>query len=181
MTPDHSAQPKSVPDEGNSSVPAEGVEALRLVDDFEDALIAKMRSADPDDTYRGTRPVRDYVAARDALLRTLAASRGEAVAWVNPEMLAAWQACPGANRLHPQSVRTAFYSTPLYTTPTADSFAGERSVERDARVRELVEQAFAAGWVHAAQWADREDLVHDIGSDAYTKDRDAALAAMDQQ
>ena len=49
-------------------------------------------------------------------------------------------------------------------------------------VRNLVEAAqknsYEAGWRNAAKWANRGDLVADIGSPAYLKDfREAAIAA----
>jgi len=40
-----------------------------------------------------------------------------------------------------------------------------------------IEQAYEKGWIAAAKWASRDDLVADIGSTAYMNDRDAALAA----
>lgn len=43
--------------------------------------------------------------------------------------------------------------------------------------QEALEKAFAAGWRTAANWMNRDDLVADIGSPAYMKDRDAALSA----
>jgi hypothetical protein len=36
--------------------------------------------------------------------------------------------------------------------------------------------AYMLGWMAAARWAKREDLISDIGSDAYASERDAALA-----
>lgn len=40
-----------------------------------------------------------------------------------------------------------------------------------------IEQAYEKGWIAAAKWASRDDLIADIGSAAYTNDRDSALAA----
>jgi len=40
-----------------------------------------------------------------------------------------------------------------------------------------VEQAYEKGWIAAARWTNRDDLIADIGSAAYTNDRDSALAA----
>ena len=37
--------------------------------------------------------------------------------------------------------------------------------------------AYEAGWRNAALWADRGDLIADIGSAEYERDRDAARAA----
>ena len=42
-----------------------------------------------------------------------------------------------------------------------------------------LKKAYELGWIQASKWAEREDLIADIGSPAYTKDADAALA--DQQ
>lgn len=41
----------------------------------------------------------------------------------------------------------------------------------------LLQRAYEDGWCAAAHWAHREDLNADIGSPAYIKDRDEALAA----
>lgn len=40
-----------------------------------------------------------------------------------------------------------------------------------------VEQAYEKGWIAAARWTNRDDLIADIGSAAYTNDRDSALSA----
>ena len=45
-----------------------------------------------------------------------------------------------------------------------------------AKYEDAVLKAFEAGWHVASGWAGREDLLHDIGSPAYIKDRTAALA-----
>lgn len=37
------------------------------------------------------------------------------------------------------------------------------------------DKCFEAGWIAAAQWADREDLVHDIGSPACLMTKNKAL------
>lgn len=39
------------------------------------------------------------------------------------------------------------------------------------------EDAFEEGWNLASRWANRDDMLHDTGSVAYQKERDAALAA----
>lgn len=39
-----------------------------------------------------------------------------------------------------------------------------------------LEQAFKEGWLVAANWAGRDDLVYDIDSSAYYRDMRAALA-----
>jgi len=41
---------------------------------------------------------------------------------------------------------------------------------------EGVDDAYAKGWRECAKWADREDLIADIGSPAYERDKAAALA-----
>ncbi|WP_439891567.1 Lar family restriction alleviation protein [Ralstonia sp. 25C] len=41
-----------------------------------------------------------------------------------------------------------------------------------------VAQVYAAGWGKCAKWADRADLVSDIGSPAYERDRIAAMAKL---
>lgn len=38
-----------------------------------------------------------------------------------------------------------------------------------------VDSAYVAGWVTAAKWASREDLISDIGSDAFDRDRQEAF------
>lgn len=38
-----------------------------------------------------------------------------------------------------------------------------------------VDSAYVAGWVTAAKWASREDLISDIGSDAFERDRQEAF------
>lgn len=42
----------------------------------------------------------------------------------------------------------------------------------------LINLAFEAGWLLAAKWAGRDDLQHDTGSPAYTRDRDNRLAGL---
>lgn len=37
-------------------------------------------------------------------------------------------------------------------------------------------EAYEAGWIEASRWANRQDLVSDIPSPAYKRDRDASLA-----
>ena len=39
-------------------------------------------------------------------------------------------------------------------------------------------EAYEAGWVECARWANRSDLVSDIDSPAYITDRESALAAI---
>ena len=41
-----------------------------------------------------------------------------------------------------------------------------------------LEQAYEQGWRAAADWADRDDLVYDIGSPAYKKDRQDRIARL---
>jgi len=41
----------------------------------------------------------------------------------------------------------------------------------------LTDDLYAAGWSACAKWARRDDLIADIGSPAYSKERDAAIAA----
>jgi hypothetical protein len=36
--------------------------------------------------------------------------------------------------------------------------------------------AYEKGWINAAKWAQRVDLISDIGSAAYERDKTAALA-----
>jgi hypothetical protein len=45
--------------------------------------------------------------------------------------------------------------------------------ERD-EARADADRQFALGWEVSAGWAGREDLLHDIGSPQYIKDREAA-------
>lgn len=40
-----------------------------------------------------------------------------------------------------------------------------------------IEQAYEKGWIAASKWAKRDDLVADIGSQAYVNERNLALAA----
>lgn len=40
-----------------------------------------------------------------------------------------------------------------------------------------IEQAYEKGWIAASEWANRADLVADIGSQAYVNDLRAALSA----
>lgn len=47
-------------------------------------------------------------------------------------------------------------------------------------IREREEMAYKLGWIACSQWADRDDLVADTDSGAYTGERDAALARIDQ-
>ena len=42
-----------------------------------------------------------------------------------------------------------------------------------------LKKAYELGWIQASKWAEREDLIADIGSPAYVREADAALA--DQQ
>ena len=42
-------------------------------------------------------------------------------------------------------------------------------------MRQTLEAAYAAGWCAAANWADREDLTADIGSEAYADERNMRL------
>lgn len=49
-----------------------------------------------------------------------------------------------------------------------------RGQERDA-LRADAEKHYAAGWIAAAKWAERDDLISDIDSPAYIADRDAAI------
>jgi hypothetical protein len=51
------------------------------------------------------------------------------------------------------------------TTPTA------------AADSDLVRDAYRHGWINSALWANRSDLIADIGSPAYDKTRDISLAA----
>lgn len=44
-----------------------------------------------------------------------------------------------------------------------------------ANLTKLKDDCFEAGWIAASQWADREDLVHDIGSPAYLMTKNKAL------
>jgi hypothetical protein len=59
------------------------------------------------------------------------------------------------------------------STPPASIQAGAAS---DADKR-----GYAAGWAQCAKWADRVDLISDIDSPAYNRDRDAALQRERQQ
>lgn len=54
---------------------------------------------------------------------------------------------------------------PLYTSPTPANASDE-----------AVRAAYEMGWHAAARWGDRDDLHADVGSSAYTNERDAALA-----
>jgi hypothetical protein len=42
----------------------------------------------------------------------------------------------------------------------------------------LLQRAYEAGWVQCATWAERDDLITDCDSGAYTRERDAALAKL---
>jgi aconitase B len=42
-------------------------------------------------------------------------------------------------------------------------------------LRADAERHYAAGWIAAAKWAERDDLISDIDSPAYIADRDAAI------
>ena len=42
-----------------------------------------------------------------------------------------------------------------------------------------LKKAYELGWIQASKWAEREDLIADIGSPTYVREADAALA--DQQ
>lgn len=44
-----------------------------------------------------------------------------------------------------------------------------------------LKKAYELGWIQASKWAEREDLIADIGSPAYTKDADDALATQQPQ
>ena len=56
-------------------------------------------------------------------------------------------------------------STPVYTHPP----------DHTALIKLAVEKAYEAGWVEAACWAKREDLIADIDSPSYVDDRAAHL------
>ncbi len=43
-----------------------------------------------------------------------------------------------------------------------------------------LKKAYELGWIQASKWAEREDLIDDIGSPAYVREADAALAALKQ-
>ena len=45
---------------------------------------------------------------------------------------------------------------------------------------DTIRQAYLLGWIKAARWANRDDLIDDIDSPAYTKDADAALAELER-
>lgn len=53
-------------------------------------------------------------------------------------------------------------------------FARERD-EALASLKAAREEGFSAGWRTAANWMNRDDLIADIGSAAYTADRDSAI------
>jgi hypothetical protein len=40
---------------------------------------------------------------------------------------------------------------------------------------QVIRNAYKEGWLVCARWAHRDDLIYDIGTAAYNKDRDAAL------
>lgn len=42
----------------------------------------------------------------------------------------------------------------------------------------LLQRAYEAGWIQCATWAERDDLITDCDSGAYTRERDAALAKL---
>lgn len=48
----------------------------------------------------------------------------------------------------------------------------ERASQTDEDMRDL----YAAGWAQCAKWANRVDLIADIGSPAYERDKGAAIA-----
>lgn len=52
--------------------------------------------------------------------------------------------------------------------------AGAVAAERDA-LKSTAEQMYKRGWINAATWADRDDLIADIDSDAYEAELDAAI------
>ena len=43
-----------------------------------------------------------------------------------------------------------------------------------------LKKAYELGWIQASKWAEREDLVADIGSPAYVLEAEAALAELKQ-
>lgn len=60
--------------------------------------------------------------------------------------------------------------------------AHEFMIDRRRRLRAAAPEpvrvdAYAAGWRNAAKWASRDDLISDIGSPAYERDKAAALSA----
>lgn len=64
----------------------------------------------------------------------------------------------------------------------ADHARSEQCQRLESLLREAAavlsdRDAYAAGWRNAARWANRDDLIADIGSPAYERDRDAALGA----
>ncbi len=47
--------------------------------------------------------------------------------------------------------------------------------EQVEALRADADKHYAAGWIAAAKWAERDDLISDIDSPAYIADRDAAI------
>lgn len=44
-----------------------------------------------------------------------------------------------------------------------------------------LKKAYELGWIQASKWAEREDLIADIGSPAYVQEAEAALATKQPQ
>lgn len=59
--------------------------------------------------------------------------------------------------------------------------AEQQSATPAATASEADKRAYAAGWTQCAKWADRVDLISDIDSTAYNRDRDNALQRERQQ
>lgn len=44
----------------------------------------------------------------------------------------------------------------------------------------IIREAYMRGWIESSKWANRDDLIADIGSGAYKHDADAALSDLEE-
>ena len=67
------------------------------------------------------------------------------------------------------------------TAPMRPTISAHTGPTVQAMTTIAIEQAYKKGWIAAARWATRDDLIADVGSRAYTSERDAALAAQPER
>ncbi len=70
-------------------------------------------------------------------------------------------------------------SVPLVGTPQVTLNIGALGQpDSDWIIRRMHEKSFESGWCVACDWAERDDMISDIDSPAYKRDRDQSLESM---
>jgi hypothetical protein len=166
--------------------------SMKVISNESDKAVAEIEYIDDDGvTVKWFTEV--HVGAKLYTRARAPAPENEAEAWITPHHLAQLRADDkknplgviGAivysrNILHPNFPETRI---PLFTRSNAKAGeVDEALVESIAAkiVERRADELFEHGWRTACEWAKRPDMIYDIGSTAYERDKNAALSTHDK-